>query len=64
MLTQKDKETILAASIVLSTEAGELFQTYKRLKENNWMKASQVYEKYHELNRIANELHIVISKDF
>jgi hypothetical protein len=64
MLTQSNKQTILAASIVLSTEAAELFKTYQKCVDDRPDEAFRLYEKFLALNRMSSELNIVASSNF
>jgi hypothetical protein len=63
MLNETDKQTLLAASLVLKVEARWFYDLYRRKSDGagnrNHKEATQAYEKYHELNKIAQELDLI-----
>ena len=62
MLTDKDRETLVAASIVLRLESRYYYDLYRRqsngLGSKNAKEAREANEKFRELERMARELEI------
>ena len=63
MLNEKDKETLIAASLVLRIEAKWFYDLYRResdgISSRNIQQARKAYEKYKELEKIARELELI-----
>jgi hypothetical protein len=63
MLTEKDKETLLAAAVVLAIEARWYYDMYRRtsngLGNRNAKETREAYERYKELSRLVDEINII-----
>ena len=63
MLTEKDKETLIAASLVLHVEARYYYDAYRRasngLGSRSIKESKEAYDRYNELERMARELELV-----
>lgn len=63
MLTEKDKETLIAASTLIRIEARGYYDVYRRasngLGSRSIKEANQAYEKVSHLERIARELDMI-----
>jgi len=63
MLTEKDKETLIAASTLIRIEARGYYDVYRRasngLGSRSIKEAREAYEKYNELGRIADEIDMI-----
>jgi hypothetical protein len=63
MLTAKDRETLVAASVILKVESKHYYDMYRRhsngLGSKNVKESRDAYDKYHELDKIARELDII-----
>lgn len=63
MLTEKDQETLIAASIVIRMMARCYYDTYRHasdgLGSRSIKEAREAYEKYNELGKIADEIDMI-----
>ena len=63
MLTAKDRETLVAASVILKVESRFYYDAYRRLSNGLGSKSVKetrdAYDKYHELDKLARELDII-----
>jgi hypothetical protein len=63
MLSDRDKQTLVAAVTILRIEARYYYDEYKRTQDSRsdkeYTKGYRAHEKYRELERMANELEVV-----
>lgn len=63
MLTERDKETLIAASTVLRIEGRWYYDAYRResdgMGNRSIKKAKDAYERYKELGKLADELDVI-----
>ena len=63
MLTDHDKQTIVAAITILRIEARYYYDEYKRTQDSRehgeYTKGFRAHEKYRELERMARELEVI-----
>jgi hypothetical protein len=63
MLTAKDRETLVAAAVILKVESKFYYDVYRRqsngLGSKNVKESRDAYDKYNELDKIARALDII-----